>query len=209
MERSEILRKIRTALRFRRDIHFAKELGVSPSTMCNWYKKGNFDEKLILEKFPDVSEKFIYTGEGSVLKSQEEEIVPKKGIRYWVDVDATCGGVEMFDDSLTANHIDIQIPEFRDCTDAVNIYGDSMYPRYKSGQIIILKEWQESYIDYGHVYLIITRSGYRMVKYLKKGDVEGEVLCASENPPYESFSIQLEDIVRLYMVKGAIEKSSM
>ena len=57
-------------------------------------------------------------------------------IRYWPDVDATAGGVELFDDTITARHIDLDIPEFRDCTDAVNLYGDSMFPLYKSGGIV-------------------------------------------------------------------------
>lgn len=54
----------------------------------------------------------------------------------------------LFDDLLTPNYIDISIPEFRDCTDAVNLYGDSMSPLYKSGQIIILKQWSENFIDF-------------------------------------------------------------
>lgn len=130
-------------------------------------------------------------------------------IRYWVDVDATAGGVTMFDDMITKNYIDLNIPEFRDCTDAVNLYGDSMAPLYKSGQIIILKEWTESFIDFGNVYLIVTKSGNRMVKYLRKGTDKQHVLCVSENKEFDPFEIEIGDILRLYLVKGSVQKNTL
>lgn len=130
-------------------------------------------------------------------------------IRYWVDVDATAGGVTLFDDQVTTKYIDLDIPEFRDCTDAVNLYGDSMLPLYKSGQIIILKEWMESFIDYGNVYLVITKKGNRMVKYLRKGSDAQHVLCVSENKDFDPFEIEKDDILRLYLVKGGISKNTL
>ena len=130
-------------------------------------------------------------------------------IRYWVDIDATAGGVTVFDDMITKNYIDLSIPEFRDCTDAVNLYGDSMAPLYKSGQIIILKEWTESFIDFGNVYLIVTKSGNRMVKYLRKGSDAQHVLCVSENKEFDPFEIEIADILRLYLVKGSVQKNTL
>lgn len=133
----------------------------------------------------------------------------KRIIRYWQDVDATGGDVTLFDDTITNRHIDLSIPEFSDCTDAVNIFGDSMAPLYKSGQIIILKEWTENFIDFGNVYFIITRNGNRMVKYLKKGSDAAHVLCVSENPEFDPFEIRLEDVLKLYIVKGSISKNAL
>lgn len=150
----------------------------------------------------------ILTGDGTMLKGEVTGEKERK-IRYWPDVDATAGGVTLFDDSLSTRHIDLDIPEFRDCTDAVNLYGDSMFPLYKSGQIIILKEWQEKYIDFGNVYLVITKNGNRMVKYLRKGSDDTCVLCISENPAFDPFEIDKSDILRLYIVKGGIVKNTL
>ena len=147
----------------------------------------------------------------SVINGKQEEPMPtaERTIRYWVDVDATAGGVTLFEDTMTANVIDIKIPEFGDCTDAVNLYGDSMYPLYRSGQIIILKRWTESFIDFGNVYLIITKNGNRMVKYIRKGSTANRILCASENPAFDSFEIPLCDIQALYLVKGSIKQDTL
>lgn len=152
-----------------------------------------------------VNVEWIKTGEGDMFKPE----VPRGRIRYWVDVDATGGFKELSEDGMTGRYIDIDIPEFRECHDACNIYGDSMAPLYKNGQIIILREWTENFIEYGNVYLIITKSGNRMVKFLKKGSDDAHVLCASENPDYDPFEIERADILKLYVVKGGISKNAL
>lgn len=164
---------------------------------------------IIREKFPDLNIGWLLTGEGEMLKEATDVTIPSHRIRYWVDVDATAGGVTQFDDMMSSQYIDLAIPEFRDCTDAVNLYGDSMLPLYKSGQIIILKEWKESFIDYGNVYLVVTKKGNRMVKYLRKGSDADHVLCVSENKEFDSFEILMDDILRLYLVKGGISKNTL
>lgn len=163
----------------------------------------------IISAFPEIDRSWLLTGEGSMMKVSAEAVTPHNRIRYWVDVDATAGGVTLFDDQVTTKYIDLDIPEFRDCTDAVNLYGDSMLPLYKSGQIIILKEWMESFIDYGNVYLVITKKGNRMVKYLRKGSDAQHVLCVSENKDFDPFEIEKDDILRLYLVKGGISKNTL
>ncbi|MEG2064355.1 MAG: S24 family peptidase [Alistipes sp.] len=163
----------------------------------------------IIEAYPEINKTWLLTGEGEMLKGKDANIeaLPAHTIRYWVDVEATAGGVQLFDDLVSNNHIDISIPEFRDCTDAVNLYGDSMLPLYKSGQIIILKEWRESFIDFGNVYLIITKEGNRMVKYLRKGADNDHWLCTSENEDFDPFEIEKSDILKLFLVKGSISKN--
>lgn len=179
----------------------------------NQVKKNPSQSKLskIKTAFPDLNTEWLLTGEGQMLKDGSAERQPRSRhlIRYWPDVDATAGGVELFDDTLTARHIDLDIPEFRDCTDAVNLYGDSMFPLYKSGQIILLKEWCENYIDFGNVYFVVTRNGNRMVKYLRKGSDDAHVLCVSENKDFDPFEIEKADILRLFLVKGGIVKNTL
>ena len=152
----------------------------------------------------------MFTGESEMLKEGAGDSSGRGSrIRYWVDVDATAGGVELFDDMTTNRFIDLSIPEFRDCTDAVNLYGDSMMPLYRNGQIIILKEWKENFIDFGNVYLVITCNGNRMVKYLRRGSDPDHVLCISENKDFDPFEIERKDILRLYLVKGGISKNTL
>lgn len=193
---------------------FERECGLSNGYLSKLRNEPSRDKiGVIASTYPNLNIDWLLTGEGSMLKESsavEGEKVrqaSRRPIRYWTDVDATGGGVQLFDDTLTNEYIDISIPEFRDCTDAVNIYGDSMAPLYKSGQIIILKEWTENFIDFGNVYLVITRNGNRMVKYLKKAQDDAHVLCVSENPEFDPFEIEKASILKLFIVKGSISKN--
>lgn len=219
MDRKERFHKAYDFLRQKGRIHtqtdLAKEIGSSRSNASAAY---NGDPKFLTdnflrrfnEAFGNVfSLQWLILGEGDMLLTPENDPSEHTGIRYWVDIDATGGGIELFNDRDTKRFIDISIPEFKDCTDAVNLYGDSMSPLYKNGQIIILKKWTERFIDYGNVYLIITREGNRMVKYLRQGSDNSRVLCVSENKDFDPFEIEKDDILTLFLVKGAISKNTM
>lgn len=187
--------------------------GVSQATMSRIIKNSTAKPSNgtieVLAKYFNTTPDWILTGRGEMIKETPETLTNSHRIRYWVDVDATAGGVTQFDDMMSSQYIDLAIPEFSDCTDAVNLYGDSMLPLYKSGQIIILKEWKESFIDYGNVYLVVTKKGNRMVKYLRKGSDADHVMCVSENKEFDSFEILMDDILRLYLVKGGISKNTL
>ena len=195
---------------------FEKAVGLSNGYLNQLRHAPSYEKiQMIIGAFPDLNEVWLLTGEGEMLKSEAQQSASlparteKSRIRYWVDVDATAGGLTMFDDNPMSKCIEMSIPEFGDCTDAVNLYGDSMFPLFKSGQIIILKEWAESFIDFGNVYLVITKSGNRMVKYLRKGSDAAHVLCVSENPAFDPFEILIDDILKLYIVKGSISKNTL
>ena len=176
----------------------------------------------ILETYTDLNRVWLLTGEGEMLvqpdtepKQEEQPKViqhpnsVKGNIRYWEDVAATGGSLEFLENPDEHKTRWLHLPHFSDCTDAVNIYGESMFPLYKNGEIIILKAWNESFIDYGNVYLIITKNGHRMVKYLHKSPNENKVICQSENSKFDSFEIDKSDILRLFLVRGKVTQNSM
>lgn len=155
---------------------------------------------------------WVLFGNGAMInndnnKSMECDSKPNAiGIRYHSYIDATAGNAMVFDDERESGYSIINVPGFEDCTDAVNVWGDSMYPVLNSGEIILLKEWKESFINFGKIYLIVTKNGNRMVKYLKPSDKEGMVRCVSENPEHPPFDIPINSVHKFYIVKGHIEK---
>jgi phage repressor protein C with HTH and peptisase S24 domain len=177
-------------------------------------RKGLGEDKLnnVLNTFPQLSRNWLLFGEGDMLNNppqQSEEYEPSENIRYWEDVSAT-GGCKEFLENPDEHEVKmISVPRFADCTDAVNIYGDSMYPVYKSGEIILIKPWKESFIDYGYCYLIVTKNGNRMVKYLRRSEHSDKVLCVSENKQFDPFEIDRSDILRLFLVRGSIKADTI
>lgn len=163
----------------------------------------------VLKSYSDLSKVWLLTGEGEMIKSGNETGQGKRYeghvIRYY-DVEATAGNIEMVEEP-SAIYKAMMISGFEDCEVALNVWGDSMYPELKSGQIVALKEWRESYIEYGHTYLVVTKNNHRMIKRLRRAADAEEVTCESANSLYDTFQIKRADILKLFLVKGHIERS--
>ncbi len=175
----------------------------------------------ILSTFPELNDTWLLTGEGSMLNKEQSpplspindtvignndggNFKPQHTIKYYPNVDGSMGGVQFLDDP-NEMVCDITIPGYSDCKFAINAYGDSMYPLIKSGQIILMSEWSESFIDWGRIYLVVTKSGYRVIKRLYPGASDTTITCKSENPETNPpFEIEKSDINKVYLVKGWI-----
>lgn len=172
----------------------------------------------ILSCYPEINKAWLLTGEGDMLNTEQSPslssindkvIADNDGdnqhiIKYYPNVNGSMGGVQFLDDP-DETVCDITIPGYSDCKFAINAYGDSMYPLIKSGQIILMSEWLESFIDWGRIYLVVTKSGYRVIKRLYPGTSNATIICKSENsetnPPFE---IEMDDVLKIYLVKGWI-----
>lgn len=168
--------------------------------------KPSIDNLNILSDYLGVSAEWLLTGKEGLtdddIKGSKEIQDKDKIIKYYPSVSGSMGGVE-FLDSPNENSVDMIVPGFSECRFAINAYGDSMYPVIKSGQIVLLMEWKERFIEWGRIYLVVTKSGYRTIKYLKPSKENDSISCESENkennPP---FDIKKEDILKLFLVKG-------
>lgn len=161
----------------------------------------------IIAKYPKYSRAWLLTGEGAMLNEAAAHgnaaaSEKKHTILYYPNVEGTMGGVQ-FLDNPDETYIEMSIPGYTDCRFAINAYGESMSPLIKSGQIVLLAQWQERFIDWGKIYLVVTRSGYRVIKRLLPGKTETTIVCRSENTEANpDFEIELADILQLYLVKG-------
>lgn len=204
---------------------FEKAVGLSNGYVRSLNGAIGADKLLdICRAYPQLSRDWLLTGVGDMvvnLGSSEtgisnEEPTPKTAVRYYPNIPITASHIE---DMPNPSYDDMEcqyltIPGFEGCV-AFPAVGDSMYPRISNGDIVVFREWQESYISNGEIYLIITRLGDRTIKYLtQRTDEDGgkHYLCRSANPDqekYAPFEIDGDDIVRLYVVYGCIKKFRM
>jgi phage repressor protein C with HTH and peptisase S24 domain len=84
-----------------------------------------------------------------------------------------------------------------------------MNPVLHTGEIILCKEWKERFIDFGYIYLIITSENHLMIKYIHPGNDDSKITCVSENQLYKPFEINKTDIIKLYVVKGHINRRTI
>lgn len=221
MDAQEILERVLEYTKRNRSA-LAKEVGLIPQRL---YDIASGKTKAIsyeiadkiTEVYPEISKSFLTTGEGSMLggaSGSGADLDPTKAIRYYPNIPATASHVENMPEPSwdDLRYEPMWITGWEGCS-ALNATGDSMYPRISNGDVVIFRRWTESYVSNGEIYLVITRDGDRMIKYVTEiePDEEGgrRFRCASANPDQERFApfvVAGEDIVSLYVVCGCIKR---
>lgn len=103
---------------------------------------------------------------------------------------------------------------FNDCNAYLPIYGDSMYPKYASGEIIAIKEVSNyDIIQWGEAYLVVTSekaNNMATVKLIFEHANERKLILRASNPNFKGdMIIQKSSIVKLYLVKGKITRNQL
>lgn len=176
----------------------SQRTGVSQSTFSkilnDTVKKPNIKNSEILENY--------------FLENSKNIDLNKETGFYYPDVSASAGlETEMENDEL--KRVPINIPNWEKGIDFINVYGDSMYPKFCSGEIIGIKQVEHPYVNYGYAYVVILNDGQVFLKYIKKGKDDEHWLLASENPRYEAKEYHLSLIKKVYIIKGVITKTTM
>ena len=186
----------------------AERLEISPQNLNNWLNVKDIKTG-ILEKIAHAINKNIYYFIDNQSDESARSSTPSKDIIRYYEIDASAGSVEMFDYGNNPVYKELIIPGFEDCDIALNVWGDSMEPALNKGEIVLCKEWKENFIEYGYIYLIITRENHRMIKYIQPGSTVNMISCESKNSFYKPFEVDKTDILKLFVIKGHIERSAM
>lgn len=103
---------------------------------------------------------------------------------------------------------------FNDCDAYLPIYGDSMYPKFVSGEIIIIKEIRNpDVIQWGEAYLVVTdetTNSITAVKLLFEHNSPEKIVLRSLNPDFRGDTIiEREQIKRIFLVKGKVTRNHL
>lgn len=187
----------------------ADKIGVSLRTISN-YEGGGVIPNSKLKQIGSVLKD--ESNEDAILhNSSSNDLIPY----YNVDIMAT--PVEVFNDQTTKPEYEISLPGFTDCDFAINVYGDSMYPTYRSGSIVLCRRVNDkSLIFYGEVYLVITED-HRAIKRVQKSKKEGFITLTSDNyhakdedrKRYEPIEVGIDKILNLFIVKGTLRREQI
>ena len=108
---------------------------------------------------------------------------------------------------------------FLDADSAMRVHGDSMFPVYKSGSIVVMREvYDKQLVIYGQDYMIETLE-YRMIKRLQKSNMTGNWLACSINEEtwgkgelagrliHEPFDVSIDNVIKLCRVLGCVTRN--
>lgn len=97
------------------------------------------------------------------------------------------------------------VPMFRDADFLIAVRGNSMTPKYNSGDVVACKSLPLSdlFFQWNNVYVIDTTQG-SLIKRIKKTSDPDRILIVSENPQYEPFELHKSQINAVALVIGVI-----
>lgn len=224
VDKSLILKEIKSHYNIKSDADFARFLDIKPQTLSSWYARNSFDIDLLYSKCVDISGDWLITGQGEMLKEgSSTQVYPlrsDKAIKHQViplyDLEASAGLVQLFQDSSSVTPIDtISIPNLPKCDGALYVVGDSMYPLLKSGDIVMYKQVHDLPNDFfwGEMYLVhIDMDGdtYTTVKYIQQSTVGPEhIKLVSYNQHHSPKDIHLSRVRAAALVKASVRINSM
>jgi len=132
---------------------------------------------------------------------------------YDLDVTATITGSYLDLGEKPEYYVDLK--PFNDCDAYVRVYGDSMYPKYQSGDIIAIKKINNlGYMRWGHVHLVVSDSYYDDLRTLKEvhpcEDDPECIILKSSNPNFKGENkVEKKHIIGLFLVKGKVRQDYM
>ncbi|CAC9975527.1 Peptidase S24-like [Flavobacterium sp. CF108] len=206
---------------------FCNDLGFSNKFLDNSSNMGTDKACKILHYYPEINSEWLLTGNGSMIKEDNTNIVIMNNDRKTIDslhvsqeiplydLEAVAGLRELFSSGKPQRVLDtIKIPNLPKCDGAISVTGDSMYPLLKSGDIILYKETEFDNIFFGEMYLLSVKLNdweeYITVKYVQKSEQGQEfVKLVSQNSHHQPKDIHISKISALALIKASIRINTM
>lgn len=189
---------------------FAKFIGVAPSTISTWLARDTFDYDLLFAKCEELNAEWLLTGRGEMLKPNLEQnnIIHTTSAEVGIPllpIDAWAG---LFKGEQTATLAECDyfiVPAFKNADFLIPVRGDSMIPRYYSGDLVACKflPLSDIFFQWGKVYVLDTNQG-AIIKKVRPGSTNDTITLISENPEYEPFELPRSSIYNIAIVQGII-----
>lgn len=189
---------------------FANMLGVSAQTISAWVARKTFDAELIYAKCSDISAKWLLTGQGNMLRSDVETRVASAeptaigGIPL-IPIEAMAGVLSGNSAQVLEQECEhYNIPMFKGAEFLIRISGDSMQPKYYSGDIVACKRLPlDTFFQWNRVYVVDSEQGV-IIKRVRRGSDDRHIVFVSDNTAYEPFELPLEKIYSIALVVGVV-----
>lgn len=215
MEETTVKQRLLQFLKSKRisQTEFTRALGVAP-TYIGAMRKSIPAPKLkkISALYPDLNRDWLLYGEGSMLKTPDEERRREIVSEYetlLLPVEAYAGGLQMWSRGVREGECRRIISPISGADYAIPISGDSMEPRFHDGSTLLIKRINEkAFIPWGHPMVIDTENGVLFKNVMPNSDSEDPeefIVAESLNPKYPPIKIPASSVYGLYRVMGTLD----
>lgn len=166
----------------------------------------------IIDTLPEVSCEWLLTGRGDMMQEKTEKptvstlpkLLSNQGIPL-IPVEAIAGVLSGNSTAVMEYECDrYDIPMFRGADFLIYVCGDSMQPKYFSGDLVACKRLPvDTFFQWNKVYVIDSEQGV-IIKRIRPGSDNRHVVLVSENIAYAPFELPLEKIYSIALVIGVV-----
>lgn len=206
------LKSLMNILGFRTQRDFAAALNIKDGSLSDILRgrvgvSNGFKDRLSF-KF-DVNIDWLETGTGEPLLNKGPVISEiKEGVPYY-DISLSDDNFVLMEEK--AEYF-VNYKPFNDCTAYLPVYGDSMYPRYASGEIVAVREVTNfEVLQWGEAYVVMANekaNHMRSIKMIYEHADRSKLILRSSNPNFKGDTIiEKASITSLYIIKGKITRN--
>lgn len=168
----------------------------------------------ILDYCLDLNPIWVLTGKGNMLNTSAQQIIAheeipiayksKEGIPL-IPIDAMAGALTENSQAVMEYECEhYVIPMFKGAEFLIPVKGDSMQPKYYSGDIVACKRLPlDTFFQWNRTYVIDSEQGV-LIKLVKQGVDENHIILVSDNPEYDPFPLEKAKIYSLSLVIGVV-----
>lgn len=189
---------------------FANAIGVTPSVVDNIVGKRqgkpSFDVVEKVSALAEINIDWLITGKGDMLKSSKGIKPTKDGTGIpLIPVEAMAGCFTGSQTVLLQECDRYVVPAFKNADFLIYVRGDSMQPRYYSGDMVACKMLSPTdlFFQWGKVYVLDTDQG-ALIKKVEQGTDDETITLVSENENYKPFQIPRRAVYHIAIVMGLI-----
>ena len=129
------------------------------------------------------------------------------------EMDATAVIVEAYPDTETPAY-SINFAPVNDCTAALPVYGESMEPGIRSGDIVFVRELHNrTTLQWGEIYLVVTDEtcdNMRTIKRVYPHPDGQHYILRADNPTYRGDTvIPIASVLKIFIVKGHFARKQL
>ena len=198
---AKILKQKRKQLGLTQD-SLAEMLGVTRNTIINYENGGVIPEAKIV-----LLENVLYKNKVQYLTNEKNEKTEFTG--YYLPEVSASAGLETSINNDELKKIPVTIPGWEKDIIFINVFGDSMYPKFNSGEVIGVKYVEFQYLNYGYPYVVVFNDGEVFIKIIQPGKDEEHLVLESVNAFYKPKEFHKSLIKSFYSIKGVIKKEMM
>ena len=187
---------------------FESMAGISNGYISNLKKSPSASHLTkILNAAPDLDEKWLLTGEGSMIKGTSNPVSADKAPEmrpHYLSLANAGTLTEEINAGSEMQPVITQMPQY-DYT--IEIHGDSMSPAYNSGDIVACRNVTHSnFHQWGQIHVLSTSQGNMIKRIYEKGE---DIECRSDNANYPPFTIPKEEIYSIGLVVGGLKREHL